>query len=93
MILKDLFAADPKRFETYSKTYKASTEKGQDVEIFLDYSKNLIDQEVWKALVELAREAGESRSFLWGFFWAGGKVFSVVGGFGLVEGEGVGRKW
>jgi glucose-6-phosphate isomerase len=59
LVLKDLFAQDPKRFETYSKAYKASTEKGEDVEIFLDYSKNLLDEEVWKALLSLAKEASE----------------------------------
>lgn len=57
LVLKELFAQDPKRFETYSKAYKTSTDKGEDVEIFLDYSKNLVDEEVWKALLTLAKEA------------------------------------
>lgn len=64
LVLKDLFAADPKRFSTYQQLYKASTEKGEDVEIFLDYSKNLIDEDVWKALISLAKEAGKCFSAL-----------------------------
>ncbi|CED83630.1 glucose-6-phosphate isomerase [Phaffia rhodozyma] len=57
LVLKDLFASDPKRFEQFQATYNASTEKGSEVEIFLDYSKNLIDEDVWKALLSLAKEA------------------------------------
>lgn len=60
LVLKDLFAADPKRFEAYQATYNRSTEAGSEVEIFLDYSKNLIDEEVWSTLLSLVKEASES---------------------------------
>nr|ASF90236.1 hypothetical protein SPAR07002 [Bartheletia paradoxa] len=55
IIIKDLFAADPKRFETYSKQYKGTT---TDASILLDFSKNLITSDVWSNLVSLARESG-----------------------------------
>lgn len=60
LVLKELFAADPKRFEQFQATYNRSTEAGSEVEIFLDYSKNLIDEDVWSTLLSLAKEASES---------------------------------
>ncbi|KAK4698555.1 glucose-6-phosphate isomerase, partial [Phenoliferia sp. Uapishka_3] len=54
LILKDLFAADPARFEKYSKTY---TGPSSDVEILVDLSKNLIDEPVFNSLLKLAEEA------------------------------------
>ena len=47
--LKDLFAADPKRFENYS----LSLANGDMV---ADFSKNLIDETTLKLLLELAEE-------------------------------------
>lgn len=52
LVLKDLFKADGDRFTKYSKQYQA----GDDT-ILLDYSKNLIDEEVLSSLFALAREA------------------------------------
>ncbi len=46
--LKDLFAADPARFDAFSTTF------GGD--ILVDYSKNLITQETLSLLIDLARE-------------------------------------
>lgn len=46
--LKDEFARDPQRFAKYSLTAG---------EVFLDYSKNLINEERWNALLQLAKDA------------------------------------
>jgi glucose-6-phosphate isomerase len=54
LVLKDLFASDPSRFDKHSLTF---TSASPDVEILLDYSKNLIDDEVLSSLFDLAREA------------------------------------
>jgi len=54
LVLKDLFAADSSRFSTLSKQFTSSS---PDVSLLLDYSKNLVDDEVLSALFELAREA------------------------------------
>lgn len=54
LILKELFAADSERFSKHSLTFDSST---PNVEILLDYSKNLIDDEVLSSLFDLAREA------------------------------------
>ncbi|CAK9785570.1 Phosphoglucose isomerase [Cutaneotrichosporon oleaginosum] len=54
LVLKDLFAADPERFKKLSVTFKSSS---PDANILLDYSKNLVDDEVLSALFALAREA------------------------------------
>ncbi|RSH93975.1 glucose-6-phosphate isomerase [Saitozyma podzolica] len=54
LVLKDLFASDPSRFDKHSLTFKSSS---PDTEILLDYSKNLVDDEVLSALFALAREA------------------------------------
>lgn len=55
LVLKDLFAADPERFKKHSIGFKSSE---PNVDILLDYSKNLVDDEVLGALFALAREAG-----------------------------------
>ena len=47
--MKDLFANDAKRFEKYSLKF---------ADILLDYSKNLVDDEVKGFLLELAEECG-----------------------------------
>lgn len=52
--MKDLFNADPKRFSNLSKTFSSSS---PDVSLLLDYSKNLVDDEVLSTLFDLAREA------------------------------------
>lgn len=49
--LKDLFAADARRFERYSLQFG---------DILVDYSKNIIDDEVRAALLDLAQEMGLS---------------------------------
>ncbi len=48
--LRDLFAADPKRFETFSLSL------GDD--LLLDYSKNRITGETFSLLMQLAEQAG-----------------------------------
>jgi len=54
LVLKDLFGADSSRFSNLSKQFTSSS---PDVSLLLDYSKNLVDDEVLSALFELAREA------------------------------------
>ncbi|WP_350334053.1 glucose-6-phosphate isomerase [Coralliovum pocilloporae] len=49
MHMRDMFSADATRFEQFSLSAS---------DLLLDYSKNLIDQTVRAALVELARERG-----------------------------------
>ena len=49
--LKELFAADPKRFEEFSLTVGNG-------DIVADYSKNIIDQKTVDLLLELAKECG-----------------------------------
>jgi len=56
IVLKDLFASDPNRFNTYSKTYNSTY--GPPVTILADLSKNLINEKVLAELLALAREAG-----------------------------------
>ena len=46
--IKDLFAADPARFDNFSTTFGG--------EILVDYSKNLITEETLKLLIDLAKE-------------------------------------
>ncbi|MDJ0722288.1 MAG: glucose-6-phosphate isomerase [Desulfobacterales bacterium] len=45
--MRDLFAADPKRFDNFSLPFE---------DILVDYSKNRIDAETMRLLLELARE-------------------------------------
>lgn len=47
--LKELFAADPERFQKYSLKFE---------EMLVDYSKNLVDSEIMESLFELAKECG-----------------------------------
>jgi len=56
--MRELFAADPDRFKTFS--VKAG-------DLMLDYSKNRIDEKAMAALFELARHAGveERRDAMW----------------------------
>uniref|UniRef100_A0AC34RJL8 Glucose-6-phosphate isomerase n=1 Tax=Panagrolaimus sp. JU765 TaxID=591449 RepID=A0AC34RJL8_9BILA len=48
--MADLFAADPQRFEKFSKHLKTA-----DGTILFDFSKNLINDEIYRALIELAK--------------------------------------
>ena len=50
--LREAFAADSERFARYSREFTAD-----NVSILLDFSKNLIDDEIWTTLLELAAEA------------------------------------
>jgi glucose-6-phosphate isomerase len=45
--MRDLFAADPQRFENFSLQFE---------DILVDYSKNRIDADTMALLLELARE-------------------------------------
>jgi glucose-6-phosphate isomerase len=45
--MRELFAEDPQRFEKYHAKFE---------DILVDYSKNLIDEEVFRTLVQLAEE-------------------------------------
>ena len=47
--MRDMFAADPNRFEEFSVSMDG---------LLLDYSKNRINGETMKQLIELAKEAG-----------------------------------
>ncbi|KAG2033911.1 Glc-6-P isomerase [Suillus americanus] len=55
LILKDLFAQDPKRFSKFSEEYVDPTDK--NTTFLLDYSKHLITQPILDTLLSLAREA------------------------------------
>ncbi len=48
MSLRQAFAADAKRFERFSRTLEET--------MLLDFSKNLIDEEIFSVLLDLARE-------------------------------------
>lgn len=56
IVLRDLFAADPERFNKFSATYTSTS--GSDVQILLDYSKHLITEPILSTLFSLIREAG-----------------------------------
>ncbi|CAR25992.1 hypothetical protein ZYGR_0B00110 [Zygosaccharomyces rouxii] len=51
--VKEEFSKDPKRFEKYSKTFH----NYDGSKILFDFSKNLINDEIVSALVQLAKEA------------------------------------
>jgi len=51
--LRKLFE-DASRFDTYSRTYNGKT---QPVSILVDFSKNLLNEDIFQTLVSLAREA------------------------------------
>src|SRR6266540_3674376 len=55
IVLKDLFAQDPGRFDKFSRTYNSTS--GPEVTMLVDLSKNLITQPVLDTLLDLAREA------------------------------------
>ncbi|OMJ13072.1 Glucose-6-phosphate isomerase [Smittium culicis] len=56
--MRSEFAKDPKRHEKFSITQNFSTlDKQTDAKIFLDYSKNLIDQTTFDLLINLAKDA------------------------------------
>jgi len=55
MILKDLFSADPKRFNKFSRRFHNDADK---LDILFDFSKNLISDETLGLLVKLAKDAG-----------------------------------
>jgi len=61
--IANLFAADPKRFEKFSRVVKTP----EDGDILLDFSKNRIDEEVFGLLLDLAKsrkvEAGRDSMF------------------------------
>ncbi|ORY98504.1 glucose-6-phosphate isomerase [Syncephalastrum racemosum] len=52
IVIKDLFAQDPERFNKYSREFKA-----KDIAILLDFSKNRVNDETFKLLLELAKDA------------------------------------
>ena len=53
--LTEAFKADPKRFATYTREFKSAN---TDAHILLDFSKNLIDDEIFAELISLAKQAG-----------------------------------
>lgn len=53
--LREAFDKDPKRFQTYSRSFQG--DRNKEISLFLDFSKNLIDDEVWQTLLSLAKEA------------------------------------
>lgn len=55
IVLKDVFAKDPQRFEKFSRTFHNSADNS---EILFDFSKNFLTEETLSLLVQLAREAG-----------------------------------
>lgn len=52
--LTKAFKDDPKRFETYSRSFTSSK---TDASLLTDFSKNLIDDEIYQKLLSLAKEA------------------------------------
>jgi len=52
IVVKDLFRNDPRRFSKFSHTFN-----GIDGDILFDFSKNLIDDNVHRLLLDLAAEA------------------------------------
>jgi glucose-6-phosphate isomerase len=56
LVMKDLFAQDPTRFEEFSATFSANPTASKP-EILLDYSKNIITKETLQLLVSLAKDA------------------------------------
>ncbi|CAH1116714.1 unnamed protein product [Phaedon cochleariae] len=68
LVIKELFAQDPNRFDKYS--LKLSTPN--DGDILIDFSKNRINDQVFKLLLDLARErkVEEARDIMFN----GGKI-------------------
>ncbi|WFD29909.1 glucose-6-phosphate isomerase [Malassezia sp. CBS 17886] len=52
--LKEAFAADKGRFERFSRQFETPE---KDVSVLLDFSKNLIDEDIFNALLDLAGDA------------------------------------
>lgn len=52
--LKDAFASDKQRFDRFKRSLATDT---KDASVLLDFSKNLIDEEVFAKLLELAQQA------------------------------------
>ncbi|KAH6908879.1 glucose-6-phosphate isomerase [Coprinopsis sp. MPI-PUGE-AT-0042] len=56
LVLKDLFAQDPERFNKFSREYVSPTNNATT--LLLDFSKNLITEPILAKLLDLVREAG-----------------------------------
>lgn len=54
IVLKEEFAKDPQRFETFSRTFKNEADGSETI---FDFSKNFITKETLRLLVELAKQA------------------------------------
>ncbi|KAI9750237.1 MAG: hypothetical protein M4579_006556 [Chaenotheca gracillima] len=54
IVLKDMFAKDPERFEKFTRKFQNSADGS---EILFDFSKNFLTEETLKLLVQLAKEA------------------------------------
>ncbi|KAG2179845.1 hypothetical protein INT43_003631 [Umbelopsis isabellina] len=54
LVMKELFEKDPSRFQKFSRTFKGSK---TDTSILLDFSKNRINEDIFKSLIALADEA------------------------------------
>lgn len=60
-VLKEAFAADPKRFEKLTRTFTlpaSISSSGQPVDILFDFSKNFLADETLNLLTKLADQAG-----------------------------------
>src|SRR5687767_479862 len=59
LVMKELFANDNHRFDTFTRQFKGSNNNKNEPSstILLDFSKNRITDETFKLLIELAREA------------------------------------
>ena len=54
IVLKEYFDKDPERFERFTRTFHNTAD---NTEILFDFSKNFIDEEAFKLLIDLAKEA------------------------------------
>ncbi|KAL9107700.1 MAG: hypothetical protein Q9227_007415 [Pyrenula ochraceoflavens] len=54
IVLKEEFEKDPQRFEKFSRIFKNSVDGSETI---FDFSKNIIDAETLKLLIQLAKEA------------------------------------
>lgn len=54
LVMKELFEKDPSRFQKFSRNFKGSK---TDTSILLDFSKNRINEDIFKSLIALADEA------------------------------------
>ncbi|CAF9915778.1 MAG: hypothetical protein GOMPHAMPRED_000849 [Gomphillus americanus] len=55
IVLKEYFQADPQRFSKFSRIFQNTVDSN---EILFDFSKNFVDDETLRLLIELAKEAG-----------------------------------